>query len=105
VIDQTRLFNDEDPDGQAVEMRKILLLAGIDTQVDLKNAEVMDAIQEVLTSFNFDPEAPVDEEELIFTAKIMRQDEKFSAKKRKTEHAKRTGIVKKVDPTVEARLL
>ena len=49
-------------------MIKILLLAGLDVNYDFNNPEIMDAINKVLKDFNFDPNAPIDENELIFTA-------------------------------------
>ena len=55
-----------DAERQASELRKILILAGMDVDVDLKNPEMMKTVQEVLA--NFDPTAPLPEDDAVFSA-------------------------------------
>lgn len=71
-------------------MRKILILAGLDVNIDFNDPEIMDAVNKVLATFNFDPEAPIDDQEMIFTARMMEQNNK----KIKSSTVKRTAVMK-----------
>lgn len=69
------------------------MLAGIDMVKDLKDPDIWEAVEGVLAGF--DPDKPVEEDDLIFTARSMRQS--FERQATRKTH-KRTAIKKcKVD--------
>ena len=81
------------------------MLAGMNTAIDFQNPEIMQDINDVLTSFDYNADTPIDEDELIFSAKMMAQEHRFQSRKRhKQSHRRRNAIEKKVDPNVEQRL-
>ncbi len=82
-----------DVEKQASELRKILILAGMDVDVDLQNPEMMKSVQEVLA--NFDPSVPLPEDDAVFSAQMMRFDKKEKKQKQKAHF--RRPVVKKVD--------
>ena len=58
------------------------MLAGMNTAIDFQNPEIMQDITEVLTTFDYTADTPIDEDELIFSAKMMAQEHKFNSRQR-----------------------
>jgi hypothetical protein len=51
-------------------------MAGIEVNVDFKNADLMRDIQQIL--LGFDPSVPVPEEEIVFITRSLRSSDRFS---------------------------
>lgn len=63
AINYDKLFNNQDQNAQVFELKKVLLLAGIDITTDLYDPDIMRAIQEVLS--RFDPSSDSIEQDLV----------------------------------------
>jgi len=59
-----KLLRGTDMETQAKELRKLLIVAGVDVETDISNPEVMGIIGEVLKNFN--PMVPEDQDEAVF---------------------------------------
>ena len=68
AIDAGALFNETEKDKQAIELRKLLIVAGLNVEQDLADPEIMEIIQKVLE--DFDPSRRVDEDEAIFESQF-----------------------------------
>lgn len=68
VIDANALFNESEKDKQAIELRKLLIVAGLNVEQDLADPEIMEIIQKVLEDFN--PSKQIDEGEAIFESQF-----------------------------------
>ena len=55
AIDAGALFNEKNKERQATELRKLLIVAGLNVEEDLANPEIMSTIMRVLE--DFDPNA------------------------------------------------
>jgi hypothetical protein len=75
AINYDKLFNNQDQNAQVFELKKVLLLAGIDITTDLYDPDIMRAIQEVLS--RFDPSSDSIEQDLVLQSRIMRNDTRF----------------------------
>jgi|LakMenEpi03Aug12_release.lakeMendotaPanAssembly.Ray.scaffolds.fasta_scaffold426835_1 hypothetical protein len=53
VINADQLYNEKEKDKQAIELRKLLIIAGLNVEEDLADPEIRAIIQHVLE--NFDP--------------------------------------------------
>ena len=58
------MLKGQDIEAQAKELRKLLIVAGIDVESDMSNPEVLDIIKNVLQ--NFDPLNEDDQEAAVF---------------------------------------
>ena len=58
------MLKGQDIEAQAKELRKLLIVAGIDVESDMSNPEVLDIIKNVLQ--NFDPLKEDDQEAAVF---------------------------------------
>ena len=68
AIDAGALFNENEKEKQAIELRKLLIVAGLNVEQDLADPEIMEIIQKVLE--DFDPSRRVDEDEAIFESQF-----------------------------------
>lgn len=48
AIDAGALFNDNEKEKQAIELRKLLIVAGLNVEQDLADPEIMEIIQKCL---------------------------------------------------------
>ena len=87
TVDKDELLNGSDVAKQAEELRKILILAGLDVS-ELSNPKTVEVITGVLQ--DFDPTS-FDEEEFVFNAKA----EDFNQKRRNAAPSEMRRIAKK----------
>ena len=87
TVDKEELLNGSDVAKQAEELRKILILAGLDVS-ELSNPKTVEVITGVLQ--DFDPTS-FDEEEFVFNAKA----EDFNQKRRNAAPSEMRRIAKK----------
>ena len=90
AVDLDQLLGGENYENQAKELRKILILAGIDVENELANTEVQELLSDVLQ--NFDPKQALGEEEAIFATQMRYHDHRMKQETR----SRRRGVVKKV---------
>ena len=64
AIEYDKLFDNSNPNDQVTELRKVLLLADINLNVDLYDEELMKEIHSILEKF--DPNDPNIEDQLEF---------------------------------------
>lgn len=82
-VDCANLLSGQDPDKQAQDMRKVLILAGLKVDTELNDPETIELIQQVLEGV--DPESRIDEDEAMFACR-------YNEFERKDRRARNVGM-------------